>query len=69
MGTGSTLGDQTFREERFQESREAGCVFHAMALPALLQPLSDRRHQFRRAGHVPIGVGDMSVTEIRGQDW
>ena len=33
-------------------------AIHVSAQPA------DRRHQFRRTRHVPISVGDVSVTEI-----
>src|ERR1700722_20439196 len=38
------------------------------SLPALVQPLSHRCHQFWRASHVPIGIGNVSVAEISGQD-
>src|SRR5215471_10306544 len=38
------------------------------ALPSLFQPFSGCSQQFRRARQIPIGVGDVCVPEIGGQD-
>src|SRR5215469_16705777 len=38
------------------------------ALPSLLQTLSGRSQQFRRACQIPIGIGDVYVPEIGRQD-
>src|ERR1035441_8742476 len=38
------------------------------ALPSFLQPLGGCPQQFRSAGQIPIGVGNVSMSEIGGQD-
>ena len=68
MGTGFTLRDEASREERLQQAWEVGHVFHQIPSQRLSNRCPTRRHQFRRAGHIPVGVGDMSVTEIRRQN-
>ena len=38
------------------------------ALPTPVEQLAYSFHQFRRAGHVPVGIGHVAMAEIRGQD-
>jgi hypothetical protein len=52
-----------------KDCNKAGKLASSMeALPSLFQTLSGRSQQFRRAGQVPIGIGDVYVPEIGGQD-
>src|SRR5260370_15843565 len=39
------------------------------ALPSFLQPLGGCPQQFRGAGQIPIGVGNVGMPEIGRQDW
>src|ERR1700692_903746 len=49
-----------------KEGRLAGS--RIQALPSFFQPLAGRPQQFRSSGQIPIGVGNVGMPEIGGQD-
>jgi hypothetical protein len=67
VGADSSLRDETPGEKRLQQRGEIR-RFSYHSFPPFLQQLPCCRHQLRRVGEIPIGIGDVGMAEIGRHD-
>ena len=68
VGTCLALLHQALSKETLQQCSEADGWWSWPILPALLQSAHRFAHQFGRAAQVPLGIGDVHVAKVGGQE-